>query len=149
MRRVRVMGVTVVAVAAAASLAGCEKPPPAVSVFSGTTTVNEQALCWSFDSDSLAPGACAQDILQGRQTNGVANVPITAGNTVGISVDPAVAEAGWSPLIGGQQIVKEPITETYFRFTVPLGIPAEGVPLQIVAGRDTQIRGVWIFSLTP
>jgi hypothetical protein len=148
-RTSRYVGVAVLGGAAAVALAGCEKPPPAVSVFSGTTTLNEQALCWAFDSDSLAPGQCAQDILQGDQSGGGAVVPIQAGNTVGISVDPVVAQTGWTPTIGGQRIVDAPLTETYFRFTVPLGVPANGVPLQIVAGQDSSIRGVWIFKLQP
>lgn len=151
MRALRAMGVAVTTAAAAMTLAGCEKPPPAVSVFSGTTTVHEQALCWAFDSDALAPGQCAQEILDGSASGGVADVPVTAGNTVGISVDPSVAEVGWVPVIGGQQVVQQPITETYFRFTVPLlpqGWPAEGLPLQIVAGQTAKARGVWVFKLT-
>lgn len=148
MRRVHVLGLAALGVASL-TLTGCEKPAPSVSVFTGTETVNSEALCWAFDSDQLSPGQCAQEILQGQTTTGVQSLPATPGNTVGISVDPVVAESGWNIVIGGQSLSETPLTTTYFRFTLPLQLGTQPLPLQIVSGQNTKIRGVWIVALTP
>jgi len=148
MRWAQIVGATV-GVIAVATLSGCEKPPPSVTVWSGTGSVNEAAQCWSFESANLGPDQCAADILQGNRATGVPTLPITSGNTVGISVDNEVAAAGWTPIIGGQKVLEQPITDTYFRFTMPLVGPEQPIPLQIVAGKDANIRGVWIFQLQP
>ncbi len=152
MRRAHhVIGLTALA-AASLTLTGCEKPAPGVTVFTGTQSVHSEALCWAFDADQLSPGTCAADILQGQTTSGVQRLTATPGNVVGVSVDPAVAEAGWNIVIGGQKLSESPMTETYFRFSLP-DLPGqlgtEPVPLQVVAGQDTKIRGVWIVALQP
>lgn len=130
-------------------LSGCQKPPPAVTVWSGTTSVDQRALCWAFESDSLTPGQCADEILSGTSTAGTAELKAQAGNVVGISVDTAVAESGWTLRIGGQAVNREPLTGTYFRFTYPLGIPPSGIPMQIVAGRNGKTRGIWTVKVLP
>lgn len=151
MRRAHVFGLVALA-GAAMSLTACEKPPPGVSVFSGTTSVRSEALCWAFESDQLTPGECAQEILQGQSPPDAQNLTVTPGNTVGISVDPAIAESGWTISIGGQKLIETPLTTTYFRFTLP-DLPSqlgtEQLPLQIIAGQNTKIRGVWIVGLQP
>ena len=143
-----------VAIAAAAVLllAGCEKPAPAISVFSGTTTENRQAVCWAFESDALEPGNCAQDLLtEASAGDVVARIPVVPGDTIGISVDPTVAKAGWTPVIGQQRLTSNPLDTTYYRFTYPdlQEVPADGVLLQIVAGRGESTRGIWVFRLDP
>jgi len=79
----------------------------------------------------------------------VATIPVVPGETIGISVDPKVADAGWSPVIGQQRLVSTPLETTYYRFTYPdlQEIPAEGVLLQIVAGRGDSAKGIWVFRL--
>jgi hypothetical protein len=148
-RRVAALGLAGVAVLA---LSGCEKPAPGVSVFSGTTTVHREALCWEFEGDQLAPGACAQDIVE-RALSGaeVGTIPVVPGSTVGISVDPVVADSGWFPVIGDQRLTEQPLTTTYYRFQFPSlnQVPADGLSMQVVAGRDTKTRGIWVFKLTP
>ena len=146
----RTRGVAVVAVAAALVLSGCEKPAPGVSVFSGTTTEHRQAVCWAFDAEALEPGDCAQDLLTEASTGeAVARIPVLPGDTVGISVDPKVAKAGWTPVIGQQRLTSTPLDTTYYRFTYPdlQEVPTEGVLLQIVAGRGESTRGIWVFRL--
>jgi len=131
-------------------LTGCEKPAPGVSVFAGTTTEYRQAVCWAFDAEALEPGDCAQDVItEASAGNAVATIPVVPGETIGISVDPKVADAGWSPVIGQQRLVSTPLGTTYYRFTYPdlQEIPAEGVLLQIVAGRGDSAKGIWVFRL--
>lgn len=151
-RRSRVALATVVAVSSALVLSGCEKPAPGISVFSGTTTEYRQAVCWAFESDALEPGDCAQDLLTEASTgDAVARIPVLPGDTVGISVDPTVAKAGWTPVIGQQRLTSTPLETTYYRFTYPdlQEVPADGVLLQVVAGRGESTRGIWVFRLDP
>jgi len=139
---------TAVVLVGGIALTGCEKPPPAITAFSGTDSVRSEALCWSFESPSLEPGECAEGILQGTDFEGAPELEVRAGNVVGISVDTVIADEGWIPAIGGQRLVNEPIEETYVRFTFPSAqLPPQGVGLQVLAGADLQVRGVWSVRL--
>ena len=71
------------------------------------------------------------------------------GSVIGISVDPVVADSGWSPVIGQQRLVSTPLETTYYRFTYPdlQEIPPDGVLLQVVAGRGDAAKGIWVFRL--
>jgi hypothetical protein len=134
----------------ALGLTGCEKPTPGATVFSGTSSQFRQAACWAFDADALDANSCAQDVIEaaaaGSQT---ATVRVVPGQVIGISVDPVVADAGWSPRVNGQSLVPSPITSTYFRFTFPefQELSEEGLIMEIVAGNDEATRGIWIFRL--
>lgn len=136
------------------ALAGCEKPRPAVTAWSGTSSVNTQALCWQADeSQALGTGDCAQSVLDAATDGqGVPQLQVAPGDTVGVSVDPAVAEATWSVQIAGQTLVSG-LTDTYFRFTFPeTGIdPAgTGFTLQVIAqAQPGGSRGHWFFRLNP
>lgn len=133
-------------------LAGCEKPPPGVTVWSGSDSVRSEALCWAFESDQLQPGECAEEILQGTVTSDdIGSLELIPGDFFGISVDPAVADSGWTVRIGQEALTPTPLTSTYFRFQVPqnVTIPQEGFALQVVAGQDTRIRGVFAARLVP
>jgi hypothetical protein len=147
----RTLAITAIA-ALTLTLAACSKPAPGVSVFTGTTTVREEALCWAFDADQLDPTTCAQDVITGAVSGGnVPSLTVVPGDVIGISVDPDVADAGWTPAIGGQKLTTTPITSTYYRFTYPdlQEVPADGLSLQIIAGKDTNTRGIWVFALNP
>jgi hypothetical protein len=76
---------------------------------------------------------------------------VIPGETVGISVEPVVADTGWFPVVGNQRLTSKPITSTYYRFTFPelQEFPEEGLLLQIVAGTDSETRGIWVFKLDP
>ena len=130
------------------ALAACTKPNPGATVFSGTSSVHREAACWSADG-ALEASQCSQDLIaKASAGDTVGTLRVVPGSTVGISVDPVVADAGWYPVIGNQRLVQEPIRETYYRFTYPdlQSIPADGAALQIIAGTD-QAQGIWLFSL--
>lgn len=149
-RRSRLAGAAVLGAAAVLLLSGCEKPAPGVSVFSGTSTEWREAVCWAFDAEALEPGDCAQELLtEASARDVVARIPIVPGDTIGISVDPKVADAGWTPVIGQQRLTSTPLDTTYYRFTYPdlQEVPADGVLLQIVAGRGESTKGIWVFRL--
>ncbi len=147
MRHARTVAMLATAVALATVLTGCEKPNPGATVFSGTTSQSRQAACWN-DTSPVNALACAQNVLD----RGVApTVPVVPGQTVGISVDPKVADLGWSPQINGQNLAGTTVTDTYFRFTFPefQALPAEGLVLQVVAGDAGSEQGIWLFRLVP
>lgn len=133
-------------------LTACEQPNPGASVFSGTTSQWRQAACWVDEGDSLDANACAQDVIANAGEGGkLASIPVVPGQTVGISVDPVVADAGWYPRINGQNLTQSPITSTYFRFTFPefQEVAADGLVMELVAGSAEETRGVWLFQLVP
>ena len=136
----------------ALGVAACEKPNPGATVFSGTTSQWRQAACWDHGGGSIDAAACAQDVI-GAAADGarLATIPVVPGQVVGISVDPVVADAGWTPRINGQGLTQTPITSTYFRFTFPefQEVPADGLAMEIVAGQGEQTRGLWLFQLDP
>lgn len=131
-------------------LAACTKPSPGVSVTSGTSTAHAQAICWSFDGAPIDAATCGADVIkQAEDSGGVKRVTTLPGQTIGISVDPVVADGGWFPAIGGQRLVQEPITSTYYRFQYPnlQELPAGGQSLEIVAVNGDSTRGFWVFAL--
>lgn len=133
------------------ALAACEKPAPGVSVVSGMSSAYRAALCWSFDGEPLSAETCAQDVVtEALDGADVAAIPVIPGQVIGISVDPAVADAGWFPVIGSQRLTQRPITSTYYRFTYPdlQEVPVDGVSLQVVAGNEGTL-GLWVFQLVP
>jgi hypothetical protein len=150
MNRGRLSLIAIGAAAAALALTGCQKPGPGASVFSGTTTAHSQAACWAFDASSVDADACAQEVLA-KATAGeaVSSVPVIPGDVIGVSVEPVVADAGWTIRVGGQAVTQTPLTTTYFRFTFPefQQVPADGLSMEIVAGDDAGTKGVWLFQL--
>lgn len=131
-------------------LAACSKPAPGASVFSGMSSVNEEAICWAFDSDAIDPATCGADALSKAVAGGrVPKISVIPGDTIGISVDTVVAETGWFPSIGGQRLTQEPITSTYYRFRFPdlQQMPADGLTLEVIAGSGDKTRGIWVFAL--
>lgn len=148
MRKTRISAVAAIVLIPLA-LTACTKPTPGATVVSGTSSAHREAACWSFEDTGLDPATCSEDLIA-KASSGevVGKVTVVPGSTVGISVDPVVAESGWYPVIGNQRLVSEPITSTYYRFTYPEGqaIPEGGAALQIIAG-DESARGLWVFSL--
>jgi hypothetical protein len=135
------------------ALSACEKPNPGVTVWSGTNSEHVSALCWEHDPGvAIGPATCAQDVLDAAsQGQGITAIRVQPGDTVGISVDTKVADAGWSVQIGGQPLVTG-LTETYYRFTFPQTVAAGGAgyTMQITAAaKPTGNRGIWFFQLVP
>lgn len=140
-------------IAGAVALTGCEKPNPGATVWSGTNSEHATALCWSFDAatpidEAQCAASLSEEAAAGMQFPEVA---VAEGNTMGISVDPVVADNGWTPVIGGKPLTGEPITSPYWRFTFPQQPPEEGFELQILANGESpeQLRGVWAFKIVP
>lgn len=151
MRLRRTALVVSLAAVSALVLGACEKPAPGVTVVSGMTSAYRAALCWSFDGEPLSSQTCAQDVVtEALDGADVASIPVTPGQVIGISVDPAVASAGWYPVIGSQRLTQRPITSTYYRFTYPdlQEVPVDGVSLQVVAGSEGTL-GLWVFQIIP
>ena len=132
------------------ALTACSKPNPGIAVVSGTSSAHEEAICWAFDAPALNPGQCAQAKINAAATGGqVPSVKVVPGNTIGISVDPVVADAGWYVAINGQRLTPGTLHTSYYRFSTPdsLALPAAGAKMQIVAGSGTQPRGLWLFTI--
>ncbi len=135
------------------ALAGCEKPSPGVTAWSGTRSEHQEALCWQSDPTKvLGPTDCAQDVLERASAGeGIPHLEVGPGDVVGISVDPVVADSGWSVQFLGQTYVAG-YTGTYYRFTFPgQGSPEpSGYPLQVIAqSASGGSRGLWVFQLVP
>ena len=79
-------------------------------------------------------------------------VEVTPGNVVGISVDNAVADAGWSIQVAGSTLAAG-LTDTYYRFTFPeqVSTGGTGYTMQVTAAAEggTGVRGHWFFQLVP
>jgi hypothetical protein len=134
-------------------LAGCEKPYPGVTVWSGTSSEHVEALCWQpQELGGLTAKECANDVLETAGSGqGIAALEVSPGDTVGVSVDPIVAEGGWSLQIA-EQTVATGLTDTYYRFTFPEQVATEGpgYTLQVIAAaRPNGARGYWFFQLVP
>lgn len=128
-------------------LSGCglERPVPAITVFSGDSSLRSEAVCWSEDGAIVDPEAeCgAADVT-------VETLEAAAGATIGIAVPDEVAEGGWVPAVGGQGLVQEPLTGTYYRFALTQEQIAAGPPLQVYALGDDEpgsLKGLWFFRL--
>jgi hypothetical protein len=133
----------------ALGLTACDKPNPGASVFSGTTSQFQRAACWSDGPGYLDEKNCAANVLQ-QAADSTGAVPVLAGQTIGISVDPSVADIGWFPAIGGQRLTTQPLTGTYFRFTPTQEQLTTGdQTLAVIAGDAQGSRGVWVYRLTP
>lgn len=141
------------------SLTACEEPAPSATVFSGTTSAHREAICWSFDASEAADKAdCSLDLetqpvgdAAEALLEEIAIIPATPGETVGISVDPEVAEGGWLVSINGRPLNREPVTEKYFRFTMPPGPLRQGdaqLVIQALTDDGEQVRGSWLFGLS-
>ena len=140
-------------------LAACQQPTPGISVFSGTTSAHREAICWSFepaqpveksdctlDLEAQSPSDTAKTLM-----DQVAVIPTKPGETVGISVDPEVADSGWLVSINGRALTREAITDKYFRFTMPPQVLRAGdaqLVVQALTENGSDIRGSWLFGLS-
>ncbi|CAB4627230.1 unannotated protein [freshwater metagenome] len=107
----------------------------------------------ALDFDALAPTGFTKPSPAGsvvRGTHGVNKEALCWDFTVGISVDQSGAKEGWTAFFNGQPLRQSPITESYYRFTVPAGttLNAEGTPLAVASISNNQMRGLSLFKLT-
>ncbi|MCZ3385538.1 MAG: hypothetical protein LH630_00870 [Actinomycetia bacterium] len=140
-------------------LSACEKPAPSATVFSGSNSEHREAICWSFEPDrGVEKDDCSLDLerqpadeVAQALLDEIAVIPTTPGETVGISVDPSVAENGWVVSINGRSLTREPVTDKYFRFTMPPGPLLRGDAQLVITAfteNGAQVRGSWIFGLS-
>lgn len=126
------------------ALAGCDKPTPGVTVWSGTSSDHREAQCWSSDpSVKVDPARCLD------QRGAIGSVDVTPGSTVGISVDPELAANGWYPAIGDKRLTNKPVKETYYRFALSEANLAQPLELRVLAlgSAAEDVRGLWLFEL--
>lgn len=130
---------------AALTLSACEKPAPAVTVWSGSSSDRAEARCWS--SDATQTVNLSSCVAGGT---GVPTLSVLPGQTIGISVDTVVAQDGWYPTIGNQRLTAQPLTTTYYRFALSESDLAQPLQLRVLSlGQGgQQLRGVWLFELT-
>lgn len=131
------------------SLSSCTKPNPAVTVTAGTSSAHTQAICWS-PALALSAATCSEaSLAKAVSSPDIATVKVSGDQTIGISVDPKVAEFGWYAVVNGQRLNKSAVTSTYYRFTSPFtDIPAEGYAMQVISqSQQTGARGLWLFKI--
>lgn len=149
-RSVAVLG----ACAALLTLTGCERPTPLVSVYSGTTTLNDKALSYCFPGQDPAkepgtPGACRFD-AEGRTPE---VLEVKPGDQVVIDVDKHLAESGWTAVLRapGGQPGRLAVQNEHVAFFEPDFSRAPQLTLEVLkldAPRDdARAVGVWRFVL--
>jgi hypothetical protein len=157
----RTAAMSAVLLTAATLLTACEKPRPLATVFSGSASISREALCWSSDPTRAIDAAdCLIDEGSGALSEADAaeladylgTLVVNSGQTVGISVDPEVAESGWSVSVNGRRRNADLINSTYFRFELSeRDFRGRSLELQVIAPTSdlTQRRGLWVFELRP
>ena len=131
---------------AAVVLSGCQKPSPAVTVQSGARSVHRQAQCWAYsEQGAISSATCTPS------SGSAGQIIVSAGATIGISVDPTVAQNGWYPLIDGTLLVRSPLRTTYYKTALDNTQLTSDRLLTVtaLAADGRSVRGVWNFVLTP
>ena len=152
----RRLGATLAASAAILGLSGCERPTPIVTLYSGGTSLYDEAFSYCFDGQDPgkepgSEGACRFDA--DRQTKVLGVHP---GDEVVVDVDRDIADKGWYVVLRGtgpnQQTrlatQQEHVTSFQPDFTQS---PTITVLVQkLTEASDTaQSVGVWQFTLVP
>jgi hypothetical protein len=140
-------------------VAGCQAPAPGVTVFSGSTSDHRQAVCWTPDATQVKLKSCLSVTGASSQQRSdlearLGSVPVRSEATIGISVDPEVADRGWYVTLGSNRVNVTAIRDTYYRLTLPAAVVEQGdpVPLYVLSvdGDNTDVTsGVWAFELVP
>lgn len=137
------------AVALLLSLSACQQPTPRVSVFAGSSEQSVEAACWNAE-DAPAEAGCVRSLSQDQIAAREGVIKVHPGETIGISVDTALADAGWAAQIGQSTITPDRVDSTYYRFMVSeqdlANAPFELRIYAFPAQGDTP-RGLWLFRL--
>ena len=146
------------ACAALVGLTGCEKPTPAVTLYSSGTSIHDTALSYCFPGQdpSLVPGtegSCRFD-TEGR----VAKVlQVRPGEEVLVDVDRAIADSGWFVVLRGREQGQqsrlatqqdEHVTRFQPDFSQSPLITVEVQKLESTAD-DARPVGIWQFQIAP
>ena len=126
-------------------LGGCGvESEPLVTVFSpGSGSVTVLPQCWSPDAV-----VSEQDC---ESTSNLGRLEVQPGATIGVNVDPPIAELGWVPTVNGERLVAQDLEGTYYRFALSESSFAKSrdSALEIYAVDDEQkTRGLWVLQLT-
>ena len=152
---------TAVLVFSLLALTGCDKPHPNATVFSGSNSVTRAAICWSPDANrTFTDSECLVQVADGKlSAQAVAEladylepIPVKPAQTIGISVDPEIADAGWTITINSRPLNSQPISTTYYRFALSERDLRRGsLEMRVFAAADDQKsqRGYWLFELSP
>ena len=137
---------------AVASLTGCERPAPIVSVVSGTNSEWKEADLFCFEGQAFESGECP------TRDEGPTRLPVSPGQQVGVDVSKAVVERGWfielsAPGGDGEAQQSEVFDDQhYFAFTAPQ-LTEQGLRLTIRSvgeqGEGGPPSGEWTFDLVP
>lgn len=136
----------------AGALSGCEKPTPSVTVESGGASDHVEALCWN-DHDAPAPDDCGNSLTAAKLAKRQGAIPIKVGETIGISVDRAIADAGWQVNVGNRSLARDLDSRYYKIGPLTLADLSSGtLDLRVYAyagGSSSKARGLWVFALKP
>jgi hypothetical protein len=129
----------------AVALGGCGvESVPLVTVFSpGSGSITVEPQCWSPDEE-VSEQDCAN-------TSNLGRIQVQPGATIGINVDPPIAELGWVPTVDGERLVAANLDGTYYRFALSESDFAESADsaLEVYAvDAEENTRGLWVVQLT-
>jgi len=138
------------AVTGAAGLTGCDKPTPLATVRVGGTT-------WTTSAATYRPHASIDPTSDCSSSKNTPTVKLSSGDSLGIGVEAALADAGWIYAVNLQGIGQS--TKTYttidpatLQQALTSGSSAIGsdAELQIVEkGKNRrEYKGCWVFKLT-
>ena len=132
------------------ALTACEKPAPIVTLVSGGESVYTEASTWCFEEQT--PPECAE------RAEGVTELSVRGGETVGVDVGDEVVERGWVLELSDPQAQdtqpqsSEVQDDHYFTFTAP-NLPRGSELLLTVRalgeGEQPEPTGEFRFVLTP
>lgn len=131
-----------IALAGLATLTGCERPTPGVSVYSGSTYLNSKAVCWS-EEEALTAANCSVEGVNRKA------LPVQAGDLIMINVDTPLEDTGWIPTINGTPLVREPLRGSSYQLALSQEDLRQNPELQVIASDRVNgpVRGVWAFPL--
>jgi hypothetical protein len=136
--RLRTVGRPLAALSALLALTGCQAPGPRVTVVQGTRTVQVEVACAARGDAPLDPATC--------QRARAPRLTVAAGDTLGVGVEPKVAENGWYLAFGpGQQI--GPFKRTFLQVPMPLQLPEQLGELQVIEAPGNRPTRAWLFAL--
>ena len=153
--RRRRLAVPLTVAAALLTLTGCEKPTPLVTLYSGATSLNDEAVFYCFEGQSPAQqpgteGACR------AAPDGVPRkvLEVRPGDQVLVDVDRELADSGWRLALIGSEPQQESRSgvqrEHVFRFSTDFSRgPLQTLEIQQLERPDDEaaVVGRWRFTL--
>ena len=125
---------------------GLEKPAPIVTVVSGGESVYTEAATWCFEGQT--PPDCAE------RAEGVTELSVRGGETVGVDVGKDLVERGWRIQLGSGEDPNNvsPVLEDQHYFTFEAPNLRSGASLLLTVrslDEEAEPNGEWRFRLTP